>query len=103
MRETTKKRMAAILPYTNPKPGRWPKSNRDAIPLTLFDAPAVTQEDINRWLVAVPGIDPASPRAAAYVRGYDVAGKIERAKAAGKFERILDGREAHSLGVLPFK
>lgn len=99
MRRTTKKRLAAIT--AAPKLGRWRR--RDAIPLTLpgFDAPQVTQADIDRWLVAVPRIDPASPRAARYVTAYDVPAKIAAAKACGQFERILDGRQARDLATWP--
>lgn len=99
MRSTTKKRLAAILPYTNPKPGRWPK--RDPIQRPLFDFQAVSEDDVARWLAAVPRIDPASPRAARYAIDYRVAEKIAAAKAAGQFERIIDGRQAHDLGRLP--
>lgn len=101
MRKANLSRLNKIREYTNAKPGRWPKKDPIPLPLPGFDAPQVTQDDIDRWLLAVPRIDPASPRAARYVVNYCVISKIQDAKAAGQFERIVDGRLAHSLGVLP--
>ncbi len=55
----------------------------------LFGMMPVTMDDVEAWLLAVPGIDPGSPRAAWYTRAYDVPGKIERAKLAGLFDEIV--------------
>lgn len=44
---------------------------------------AVTAADVRLWLETVPRLDPDGPRAAAYVRGYNVASKIARAKQEG--------------------
>lgn len=46
---------------------------------------AVSADDIRTWLEIVPRIDPDGPRAAAYVRCYDVPGKIARAKREGQW------------------
>lgn len=56
----------------------------------LFGVVPITLEDIELWLLAVPGIDPQSPRAAWYVRAYDVPGKIARAKLAGVFDQVVN-------------
>jgi hypothetical protein len=101
MRPTTKKRLSALLKVGKPTPGRWPR--RDPHQPGLFGDQAVTADDVRRWLLKVPRMDPDSPRAARYVIAYDVHGKIARAKAAGQFERILDGRQDRDLAVLPFK
>jgi hypothetical protein len=52
----------------------------------LFGDVPVTHDDINAWLRQVPRIEPGSRRAAHYVQGYDVIGKIKRAKLEGTFE-----------------
>lgn len=51
----------------------------------LFGEVPVTTLDIRLWLVCIPRMDPDSPRAAWYVKGYNVAGKIRAAKVAGTF------------------
>lgn len=51
----------------------------------------VYQEDIDLWLRAVPRMHPDSPRAAHYVRSYNVVGKISRAKLDGTLPDILHG------------
>lgn len=99
MRPSTAKRLP--LAIAKPKLGRWRRKDSIPLPLPGFDAPQVTQDDVDRWLIAVPRMDPASPRAAAYVRGYDVAGKIAAAKASGQFERIVDGRQYNELDTWP--
>ena len=52
----------------------------------LFDDVIVTRQDIAAWLEAVPRIPIDSPRAAHYIKGYDVISKIKRAKLEGTFE-----------------
>ncbi len=54
----------------------------------LFGEVVVTQQDVRLWLQMVPRIDPDGPRAAHYVRGYDVPSKIRYAKLQGHFERL---------------
>ena len=54
----------------------------------LFGVVPVTEAEIRAWLRQVPGLDPASPRAAHYVRSWDVAGKIVAAKLAGTFDQV---------------
>ena len=54
----------------------------------LFGEVIVTQSDIRLWLLTVPRMDPDGPRAAHYIRGYDVAGKIAQAKLRGHFEQL---------------
>lgn len=61
------------------------KFDRDQVQTELFDSKTVTQEEIAAWMRAVPQIDPDSPRAAQYIKTYDVAGKVAKAKADGTF------------------
>lgn len=58
----------------------------------LFGEIIVTRADIAAWLISVPRIHPDSPRAAAYVRGWDVASKVRAAKAMGLFDSITAPR-----------
>lgn len=57
-------------------------------PVDLFGQVPITHDDVAAWLRAVPRLEPGTPRAAAYVRGYDVPGKIAAAKQNGTFEQI---------------
>ena len=45
----------------------------------------VTRAEIAYWLATVPRIDPSGPRAAWYVRAYNVREKIRREKLSGRF------------------
>lgn len=54
----------------------------------LFGEIPVYTHDIDLWLMCVPKMPPDSPRAAWYVRGWDVVGKIRRAKLAGTFQEM---------------
>lgn len=56
----------------------------------LFGEVPVTRADVYAWLLAVAEMDPASDRAAGYVRCYDVVGKISRAKLNESFEATTD-------------
>ena len=58
----------------------------------LFGQVIITHEEIDRWLETVPRIDPDSPRAAWYVKAYDVVGKITAAKVAGEFDQVTAAR-----------
>lgn len=87
MRQATTKRLGRTLKTIAPAPGRWPK--RDPTTAPMFDQHPVSDDDIRAWLRAVPKLDPDSPRAAHYVASYDVTGKIEAAKAAGTFWRLV--------------
>jgi len=58
-------------------------------PLDLFGDVPVMTPDIDAWLIAVRGIAPGSPRAAAYLRNWDVAGKVRRAKLDGPFDATI--------------
>lgn len=55
----------------------------------LFGQVPITSHDLFAWLLCVPRIDPATPQAGNYVRGYDVLQKIARAKADGGFDEVL--------------
>ncbi|WP_394790346.1 hypothetical protein [Rhodoferax sp.] len=57
-------------------------------PRDLFGHVAVTHQDVATWLLCVPRLDPRSPRAAWYVKGYRVIDKIQRAKLDGTFETL---------------
>ena len=61
-------------------------------PLDLFGEVIITQADIRLWLLTVPRIDPDSHRAPAYIKGYDVVGKIRHAKLNGTFEASTSPR-----------
>jgi hypothetical protein len=58
-------------------------------PRDLFGEVPVQLDELLAWMLAVPGIPPSSPRFVHYVRGYDVIGKIQRAKVAGTLEEDL--------------
>ena len=66
----------------------------------LFGEIIVTRADVAAWLVSVPRIDPDSPRAAAYIRGWDVAGKVRAAKARGVFDSITAPRLIEAQSAL---
>lgn len=52
----------------------------------VWIAENVTESDMKQWLTSyVPHIDPNTWRTAVYVKQWNVIGKIQRAKAAGKF------------------
>lgn len=56
--------------------------------LDLFGQVQILKADVYAWLLAVPQIDPANPRAFAYVRDYGVIQKITAAKLEGRFDAI---------------
>ena len=60
--------------------------------LDLFGEVIITRSDVRLWLLTVPRIDPDSHRAPAYIKSYDVVGKIRRAKLAGTFEASTSQR-----------
>lgn len=62
----------------------------------LFGQVQITSHDIFAWLLCVPRIDPASPQAGNYVRGYDVLQKIGRAKADGSFDDVMAQAQQNS-------
>lgn len=57
-------------------------------PLDLFGQVQVLKADVYAWLLAVPQIDPSSPRAFTYVRDFGVIQKITAAKLDGRFDDI---------------
>lgn len=65
-------------------------------PRDLFGEVPVTTPEIDAWLRAIPRIEPGSPRAAYYVKHWDVPAKIRAAKLRGEWhqvERLADQRE----------
>lgn len=60
----------------------------------LFGQIPVYLHYIEAWLWSVPRISPDSPRAPAYIRGYDVIGKIQAAKLRGDFDQVVRPRPA---------
>lgn len=63
--------------------------------LDLFGQVAVTWPDVAVWLENVAGLAADSPRALAYVRGWDVPGKVAAAKLAGDWPpKKSPGRQA---------
>ena len=59
----------------------------------LFGEVPVYTYDIDAWLRAVPRMNPDSPRAPQYVKGWDVVNKIKRFKAEGRFEEAIEVHE----------
>jgi hypothetical protein len=57
-------------------------------PLDLFGQVPVTVPEVHAWLRAVARMEPDNPRAAWYVRAYDVPAKVAAAKLRGDFETI---------------
>lgn len=51
--------------------------------LDLFGHMPVTRADVRLWLLRVARLDPDSPRAAYYVKVWNVTAKIAAAKSAG--------------------
>lgn len=66
------------------------KTGRELRPraLDLFGQVPVTKNDINLWLIHVHQVHPDSPRAAYFVRGWNVPEKVRQAKLAGRFEHL---------------
>lgn len=60
--------------------------------LDLFGEVRVTTHDIDAWLLAVPRLEPGTPRAARYVDEWAVVDKIKRAKLDGRFDAIVAPR-----------
>jgi hypothetical protein len=54
----------------------------------LFGDVPVYPQDIESWLLAIPKIEPGSPRAIAYIQNYDVVSKIKAAKREGRFDEV---------------
>lgn len=59
-------------------------------PKDLFGQVQITKSDIYAWLLAVPQMDPSSPRAATYVRDYGVVQKITASKLNGSFDATTE-------------
>lgn len=57
-------------------------------PRDLFGEVPVSYEDVDAWLRAVPRIEPDSPRAAWYIKQWNVVEKIKAAKLRGDFDAI---------------
>jgi hypothetical protein len=73
------------------------KNNKHAAPaaaVDLFGCIPVLWSDVLAWCQAVARIAPDSPRLAAYVRAWDVPGKIARAKAEGTFWSLIEAASA---------
>ncbi|HEX5392262.1 MAG TPA: hypothetical protein VFW68_03220 [Rhodocyclaceae bacterium] len=98
MRRMTHRTRSALIAKAPPPP------TRDPVPLSLFDAPAVTESDIEAWCASVYchlSLIPGSRRYAQFVHDYDVAGKIERAKSAGRFfQTIEQGRHFRDSAMM---
>lgn len=57
--------------------------------LDLFGQVRVTWPEVVAWCEIVAGIPSDSPRLAHYIRGYDVPGKIARAKLEGWYDAAI--------------
>lgn len=64
--------------------------------IDLFGETPVTWPEIYAWLEAVPGIHRDSPRAPHYIRAYDVAGKVARAKREGWYSAAISRDPSHA-------
>lgn len=49
---------------------------------------SVSESDVRLWLETIPKIDPDGPRAAQYIRCWNVADKIARAKERGEWPPV---------------
>ena len=58
-------------------------------PYDLFGEIPVTWAEVDAWCLAVAGLAPDSWRRRYYLEHWDVVGKIQRAKTAGTFEKIV--------------
>jgi hypothetical protein len=63
----------------------------------LFGEVPVTRADVALWLECVPHIDPCSPRAEWYVKGWDVPSKIRQAKLSGRFDKLKRPPDANAI------
>lgn len=80
--------------------GQHPASMQPRI-LDLFGQVQILKADVYAWLLAVPQIDPASPRAFTYVRDFGVIQKITAAKVDGRFDEITAAsRESAQYRIL---
>ena len=66
----------------------------------LFGDVPVYPQDIDCWLLSVPKIEPGSPRAEAYIRGFDVVSKIKHAKRHDDFDAMIDALQNKSGGYV---
>ena len=63
--------------------------------LDLFGQVVVTYEDLELWVSALaPGFAISEQRMAYYIRHWDVAGKVARAKLAGTFDSTIENARA---------
>lgn len=65
-------------------------SRKNSGPLDLFGEVPVTKADVYAWLLSVVDLDPASERAAGYVRSYSVIQKITQTKLEGTFDALTE-------------
>lgn len=78
-----------MISVTRHGKSRGEKMRPDGRPgLDLFGEVLITTHDVYAWLLAVVDLDPASERAAGYVRTYGVIDKIARAKQDGSFDEL---------------
>lgn len=76
--------------------------------LDLFGQVAVSYEDLELWVSALaPGFAGNDQRMAYYIKHWDVAAKVERAKRAGTFDAIIENARSRRaylsrrLGMIP--
>jgi hypothetical protein len=63
--------------------------------LDLFGQVVVTYEDLELWVSAIaPGFAGNDQRMAYYIRHWDVASKVRRAKLAGTFDSTIENARA---------
>lgn len=55
-------------------------------PYDLFGEVPVTQPEIDAWVRVIAKLEPGTPRAAYYIKGWNVPEKIRAAKIRGSFE-----------------
>lgn len=68
-----------------------------ANPYDLFGEIPVTTDDVAFWLRCVPRMDPSSPRARWYIKGWNVVEKIRQAKRDGTWESLQMPRNDDAL------
>lgn len=69
--------------------------------LDLFGDVPVTVDDLHAWVRAISPHFAATERSMAYyIRHWDVAGKVRRAKLAGTFDATIENARARRASLL---
>lgn len=76
--------------------------------LDLFGEVVITYDDLELWVSALaPGFSSNQHRRAHYIRQWDVAAKVRRAKLSGTFDTIIENARSRRafltrrMGLIP--